>query len=73
MVHEYKITLLPSVTTLIARGMFRGTKYTHHVFTPFIKHLITTTTTAAKQNKKEEEEKSDKKSFIDNNMRKCYS
>ena len=37
------ITLLPSVNTLIARGMFCGTKYTHHTFTPIIKHLITTT------------------------------
>ena len=29
--------------TLIARGMFCGAKYTHHTFTPIIKHLITTT------------------------------
>ena len=37
------ISLLPSVNTLIARGMFCGAKYTHHTFTPVIKHLITTT------------------------------
>ena len=30
-------TLLPSVNT-IARGMFCGAKYTHHTFTPIIKH-----------------------------------
>ena len=36
------ITLLPSANTLIARGMFCGAKYTHHTFTPIIKHLITT-------------------------------
>ena len=35
-------TLLPSVNTLIARGMSCGAKYTHHTFTPIIKHLITT-------------------------------
>ena len=40
---QYNITLLPSVNTLIARGMFCGAKYTHHTFTPVIKHLITTT------------------------------
>ena len=34
------ITLLPTVNTLIARGMFCGAKYTHHTFTPIIKHLI---------------------------------
>ena len=39
---QYNITLLPSVSTLIARGMFCGAKYTHHTFTPIIKHLITT-------------------------------
>ena len=39
----YNITLLPSVNTLIAQGMFCGAKYTHHTFTPIIKHLITTT------------------------------
>ena len=26
---QYNITLLPSVNTLIARGMFCGAKYTH--------------------------------------------
>ena len=40
---QYNITLLPSVNTLIARGMFCGAKYTHHTVTPIIKHLITTT------------------------------
>ena len=41
---QYNITLLPSVNTLIARGMFCGAKYTHsHTCTPIIKHLITTT------------------------------
>ena len=40
---QYNKTLLPSVNTLIARGMFCGAKYTHHTFTPIIKHLITTT------------------------------
>ena len=39
----HNITLLPSVNTLIARGMFCGAKYTHHTFTPIIKHLSTTT------------------------------
>ena len=37
---QYNITLLPSVNTLIARGMFCGAKYTHHTFTLIIKHLI---------------------------------
>ena len=60
----YNITLLPSVNTLIAQGMFCGAKYIHHTFTPIIKHLITTT---AKQNKKIP----DKKSLIDN-MRKSH-
>ena len=41
---QYNITLLPSVNTLIARGMFFDAKYTHHTFTPVIKHLIATTT-----------------------------
>ena len=39
---QYNVTLLPSVNTLIARGMFCGAKYTHHTFTPIIEHLITT-------------------------------
>ena len=39
---QYNITLLVSVNILIARGMFCGAKYTHHTFTPIIKHLITT-------------------------------
>ena len=65
------ITLLPSVNTLIARGMFYGAKYTHHTFTPIIKHLITT---AAKQNKNETKNANNpgKTSFIDNNMRKSH-
>ena len=37
----YNTTLLPSVNTLIA--LFCGAKYTHHTFTPIIKHSITTT------------------------------
>ena len=48
------ITLLPSVNTLIARGMFYGAKYTHHTFTPIIKHIITT---AKKKKKKKKERK----------------
>ena len=35
---QYNTTLLLSVNTLIARGMFCGAKYTHHTFTPIIKH-----------------------------------
>ena len=49
---------MPSVNTLIARGMFCGAKYTHHTFTPIIKHLITTTAN----------KHPGKKSFIDKNM-----
>ena len=56
---QYNITLLPSVNTLIARGMFCGAKYTHHTFTPIIKHLITTTAN----------KHPGKKSFIDKNMK----
>ena len=56
---QYNITLAPSVSTLIVQGMFCGAKYTHHTFTPIIKHLITTT--AYKH--------PGKKSFIDNNMK----
>ena len=48
---QYDITLLPSVSTVIARGMFRRAKYTHLTVTLDIKHLITTT---AKQNKNKE-------------------
>ena len=59
--HKYNITLLPSVSTLIARGMFCGAKYTHHTFTPIIKHLITTAN-----------KHPGKKSFIDKNMRKSH-
>ena len=55
---QYNITLLPSVNTLIARGMFCGAKYTHHTFTPIIKHLITTTAN----------KHPGKKSCIDKNM-----
>ena len=54
-------TLLPSVNTLIARGMFCGAKYTHHTVIPIIKHLITTTAN----------KHPGKKSFIDN-MRKSH-
>ena len=50
---------MPSVTTLIARGMFCGAKYTHHTFTPIIKHLITTTVN----------KHPGKKSFINKNMK----
>ena len=56
------ITLLPSVNTLIARGMLSGAKYTHHTFTPVIKHLITTTAN----------KHPGKKPFIDKNMRKSH-
>ena len=59
---RYNITLLPSVNTLTARGMICGAKYTHHTFTPIIKHLITTTAN----------KHSGKKSLIDNNMRKSH-
>ena len=34
---QYNTALLPSVNE-IARGMFCGAKYTHHTFTPIIKH-----------------------------------
>ena len=50
---------MPNANTLIARGMFRGAKYTHHTFTPIIKHLITTTAN----------KHPGKKSFIDKNMK----
>ena len=59
---QYNITLLPSVNTLIARGMFCGAKYTHHTFTPIIKHLITKTAN----------KHPGKRSFIDKNMRKSH-
>ena len=36
----YNITLLPSVNTLIARGIICGAKYIHHTFTPIIKHRV---------------------------------
>ena len=58
---QYNIILLPCVNTLLARGMFCGAKYTHHTFTPILKHLITTT------NKHPV-----KRSFIDKNMRKFH-
>ena len=58
---QYNTTLLPSVNTLIARGMFCGAKNTHHTFTPIIKHFITTAN-----------KHPGKKSFIDNNMRKSH-
>ena len=44
---------------LIAQGMFCGAKYTHHTFTPIIKHLIPTTAN----------KHPGKKSFIDKNMK----
>ena len=59
---KYNITLLPSVNTLTARGMFCGAKYTHHTFTPVIKHLITTTAN----------KHPGKKSFIYKNVRKSH-
>ena len=58
----YNTTLLPSVNTLIARGMFCDARYTHHTLTPIIKHLITTTAN----------KHPGKKSFIDKNMRKSH-
>ena len=51
-----------SVNTLIARGMFCGARYTHHTFTPIVKHLITTTANKHPS----------KRSFIDKNMRKSH-
>ena len=53
------ITVLLNVNTLIARGLFCSAKYTHHTFTPIIKHLITTTAN----------KHPGKKSFIDKNMK----
>ena len=57
----YNTSVLPSVSTQIARGMFCGVKYTHHTFTPIIKHLITTAN-----------KHPGKMSFIDKNMRKSH-
>ena len=54
------MTLLPSVSTLIARGMFCAAKYTHHAFTPVMKYLITTTAN----------KHPGKMSFTDKNMKK---
>ena len=34
---KYNTALLPSVNTT-ALGMFSGAKYTHHIFTPIMKH-----------------------------------
>ena len=59
---QYNITLLPSVNTLIARGMFCGAKVNHYTFTLIIKHLITT-----KGNKHPS-----KRSFIERNTRKSH-
>ena len=59
---QYNITLLPSVNTLIARGMFCGAKYAHHTFTPIIKHLIITTANKLPG----------KKSFRDKNLRRSH-
>ena len=42
-IYNITLTLLPSVNTLIVRGTFCGVKYTHHTFTPIIKHLVTAT------------------------------
>ena len=56
---SYNTTLLPSVNTLIARGMLCGAKYTHHTFTPIIKKLITTTAN----------KHPGKNSFIDKNIK----
>ena len=56
---QYNITLLPSVNTLIARGMFCGARYAYPTFTPIIKHLITTTAN----------KHLGKKSFTDKNMK----
>ena len=42
--------------------MFCGAKYTHHTFTPIIKHVITTTAN----------KHPGKKSFIDKNMKKSH-
>ena len=39
----HNITLLPNANMLTARGMFCAAKYTHHTFSPIIKHLSTTT------------------------------
>ena len=55
----HNIILLSSVNTLIARGMFCAAKYTHHILTPIIKHLIPTTANMHPG----------KKSFIDKNMK----
>ena len=59
----YNITLLLSVNTPIAWGMFCGAKYTHHTFTPIIKHLMTTTAN----------KHPGKKWFTDKNMRRRYT
>jgi len=58
MLLQYSTTLLPSVT-IIARGMFCGARYTHHTFTPVIKHQITTTAN----------KHPGKKSFTDRNIK----
>ena len=42
LIYNITLSLLPSVSTLIALGMFSGAKYTHYTFTSIIKHLITT-------------------------------
>ena len=42
LIYNITLSLLPSVSTLIALEMFSGAKYTHYTFTPIIKHLITT-------------------------------
>ena len=55
---QYNTTLLPSFNTLTAQGMFCGAKYTHHTFTPIVKHLITTANKHL-----------GKKSFIDKNLK----
>ena len=56
---QCNITLLPSVKT-IALGIFCGAKYTHHTFSPVIKHHYITTTANKHPGKK---------SFIRKHMR----
>ena len=58
---QHNTTLLPSVNTLIARGIFCGAKCTHHTFTPIIKHLIITIASKKQTNK---QTNPGKKSFL---------
>ena len=57
---QYNFIAKLRVNTLITRGMFCVARYTHHTFTPIIKHLITTTAN----------KHPGKMSFTDKNMRK---